>query len=249
MAPQPPPLGWVRITAADPPLEVVARLAEEPAIFTAGFGGWNAVERPRRPPITTFTAPPGREMQLAILLDEWSSGRSIEAELDQVRKMGRPTSSDGEPPQLTIAALGNAVPGQALTWVVSDLAWGDALANENGDRVRQQVTLTLLEYVEDVYLAERSAANRRRKKRQLAKKRRGAKAKRVRAKRGRRRPGATARTVSLAEADAAPAPDGEDLLSLAARELGDADRWVEIAELNGLRDPRAIVVGQELRLP
>jgi nucleoid-associated protein YgaU len=39
------------------------------------------------------------------------------------------------------------------------------------------------------------------------------------------------------------------LLAIAARELGDADRWVELAELNGLRDPRAITPGQVIRLP
>ena len=42
---------------------------------------------------------------------------------------------------------------------------------------------------------------------------------------------------------------GDDLLSVAARELGDADRWVEIAQLNGIRDPRTIAEGQVLRLP
>jgi nucleoid-associated protein YgaU len=31
--------------------------------------------------------------------------------------------------------------------------------------------------------------------------------------------------------------------------LGDARRWREIADLNGIRDPRAITVGQVLRLP
>jgi nucleoid-associated protein YgaU len=43
--------------------------------------------------------------------------------------------------------------------------------------------------------------------------------------------------------------DGEDLLSVAARELGDASRWHEIADLNGIRDPRAITRAQVIRLP
>jgi nucleoid-associated protein YgaU len=32
-------------------------------------------------------------------------------------------------------------------------------------------------------------------------------------------------------------------------ELGDASRWVEIAHLNGLRDPRATTPGKVIRLP
>jgi nucleoid-associated protein YgaU len=42
---------------------------------------------------------------------------------------------------------------------------------------------------------------------------------------------------------------GQDLLTIAAVELGDASRWTEIAELNDMRDPRATFVGQVLRLP
>src|SRR5262249_38077675 len=158
------------------------------------------------------------------LLDGWADDVSVEGRIADLEKMGRPTASDGEPPQLTIQSRGAAVPHLGLTWVISSIAWGDALMNAAGNRVRQFVTLTLVEYVEDVYLQERSAANRRRKKRALAKKKRGAKAKRVKVARGRGTT-ATAHALSLS-------PDefgaGEDLLSIAARELGDAGRWPEI---------------------
>lgn len=59
-------------------------------------------------------------------------------------------------------------------------------------------------------------------------------------------------TANIAVATGPAATDfgtGDDLLSIAARELGDADRWVEIAQLNGIRDPRSIVPGQVLRMP
>ncbi len=42
---------------------------------------------------------------------------------------------------------------------------------------------------------------------------------------------------------------GDTLTSIAATQLGDAGRWREIAELNGLPDPDAIRVGQTLKLP
>jgi hypothetical protein len=242
----PPAVGWVRLTAADPPLQVTARLAEDPPTLTEGFGGWDVVERPRRPPLTSFKAPPGRQLSLPLMFDAWRAGVSIEGALGRLAQMGRPSSSDGETPQLRITARGGGVPGQGLTWVISAIEWGEKLVNEAGDRVRQQVTLTLLEYVEDVYLQERSAANRRRKKAQARKRKRGAKSKRVAVKRGRAAPRAGARGLSVASAEFGA---GEDLLSIAARELGDAERWVEIAELNGLRDPRALAIGQVIRLP
>jgi nucleoid-associated protein YgaU len=42
---------------------------------------------------------------------------------------------------------------------------------------------------------------------------------------------------------------GDTLSSIAARELGNASRWREIAALNGIRDPRSIKPGQQLVMP
>jgi hypothetical protein len=242
-----PRVGWVRISTNDPPLSVTARLSEERPNVEAGFGGWEEVVRPRRAPITTFRAPPGLRLTLPILLDGWAAGRSVEREVSQLQQMGRPGASDGDPPRVRLDATGNAIPYLKRVWVISELAWGDALMNSAGNRVRQQVTLSLLEYVHDVYLAERSAANRRRKHKATAKTKHGARSKRRVVKRS-----AKPKPKPKAHALAAAADDfgaGEDLLTIAALELGDADRWIEIAQLNGIRDPRAVAPGQVLRLP
>lgn len=238
-----PDVGWVTITSADPPLEVTARLADERPNVDSGYGGWEEVARPRRSPLTTFTSRPGLHLTLPVLLDEWTSGRSIERQISQLERMALPTAADGEPPRVRIAATGGAIPYKGRTWVIAELAWGDALMNDYGDRVRQQATLSLIEYVEDVHLTERSAANRRRSKAKITRKKVGAAQKRVTVKRSSKKLRAGAR----AAADEWGA--GEDLLTIAARELGDADRWTEIAELNGLRDPRAMKPGQVIRLP
>jgi nucleoid-associated protein YgaU len=42
---------------------------------------------------------------------------------------------------------------------------------------------------------------------------------------------------------------GDTLSSIAADQLGDYRRWTEIADLNDIRDPRRVKVGQTLRLP
>lgn len=42
---------------------------------------------------------------------------------------------------------------------------------------------------------------------------------------------------------------GETLSSIAASDLGDASRWKEIAQLNDIRDPRSLKVGDVLRMP
>jgi hypothetical protein len=246
----PPPFGQVRIIALDPPLQVQARLGEDAPTVDTGFGGWDSVERPRRKPITSWKGQPQLQLTLPLLLDGWSTGTSVLGQVKQLRTMGQPSATDGEPPQLKLKAQGDAVPFLDRTWVVNDIQWGEALADERGNLVRQALTLVLLEYVQDRYLAQRSAANRRRSAHRP--KKRGAKSKRMVAKRSAK--GRRKGTHALLQAAAASSADadfgtGEDLVTIAARELGDADRWMEIAELNGLRDPRAISPGQVLRLP
>jgi hypothetical protein len=241
-----PRVGWVRVYTNDPPLSVTARLAEDRPNVEAGYGGWDEIERPRRAPLTTFKAPPGLRLTLPLMLDGWSHNRSVERDISQIQQMGRPGASDGDPPRVRLDATGSAIPYLKRVWVITEIAWGDALMNAAGNRVRQQVTLSLLEYVRDVYLAERSAANRRRKKKAVTRTRHGARSKRHVVKRS-AKPKAKPKAKTLAAAEAWG--EGEDLLTIAALELGDADRWIEIAELNNIRDPRAVDPGQVLRLP
>jgi nucleoid-associated protein YgaU len=43
--------------------------------------------------------------------------------------------------------------------------------------------------------------------------------------------------------------DGDTLVTIAARELGDFMLWHELAEMNDKRDPARLTVGEILRLP
>jgi len=105
-----------------------------------------------------------------------------------------------------------------------------------------------LEYVSDDLLDKRSPAKKHRAKRARKtgkNRKKGAVNKRHASK-------AKHKSKAARHASRAGEPiayDGEDLLSVAARELGDATRWVEIAQRSGIRDPRAIKRGQIIRLP
>jgi len=240
-----PRVGYVRISSSDPPLAVTALLSEEQPVVEDGYGGWDEVVRPRRSPITTWRASPGLKLTLPILLDGWAQNTPVEREIAQLEQMGQPVASDGDPPRLRVSAAGSAIPYTDRVWVITALAWGDALMNQAGNRVRQQVTLSLLEYVHDVYLTERSAANQRRAKAAASTTKQGARSKRVVAKAS-----GKPKTKTKVRATATGGFGlGESLTSIAARELGDADRWTEIADLNGIRDPQNVDVGTVLRLP
>ena len=117
--------------------------------------------------------------------------------------------------------------------------------NTRGNRTRQQVVISLLEYVADVRVDQDSPSQLQQLKAVAAKTKSGAARKRIIASRARGtsyRPG-TPGTVTVGFGE------GDDLLSIAAKELGDAKRWPEIAKLNGIRDPRSVVPGQVIRLP
>jgi nucleoid-associated protein YgaU len=247
-------VGWVQLSSTDPPLSVLARLSEDQPVVTQGYGGWEEVARPRSKPLTTWIGSPGWHMNLGLMLDRWARSESVEDQIATLETMGRPTASDGNPPRLTISAPGSAVQGESRTWVIDTITWGEALMGPAGNRQRQVAVLSLIEYQADVHLKPPPAKKRQTRATQAKKgKGQGATKKRVSAKRSHHSKTSSAHSLSVGLRATIPAsPDfgqGEDLASIAARELGDASRWVEIAELNGLRDPQAITPGQVLRLP
>lgn len=247
--PSPPPVGFVALQSDDPPLTVVARLGPERPDVSSGYGGWTEVARPRRTTVTTWTGQPARRLGLSVLIDNWYAGASVEDQIRALERMALPYEGKS-PPTVTINAQGGHVPYTDLTWVVDTLTWGDALMNSHGNRVRQAATLELLEYVSDALIQARSRKSPAQKARAANDKKKGGKKgaakKRKAATKGRK--SGRKKSVALFAATAA-AFDGEDLMAIAARELGDARRWREIADLNGIRDPRAITTGQVLRLP
>jgi hypothetical protein len=239
--------GWVRVSSTDPKIVLDVRLGDGRPDVSAGYGGWSEVARPRRRPLSIWVGSPGLRMTLPILLDGFRARRSVERDIANLEKLALPTAADGAPPRVRLAARGGAVPHTDRVWVVDSLAFGDgAIMNAAGDRTRQPATLSLLEYIADVRINERSSTTQTRRQAARAKSKAGASSKRVVAGKGKTSSSHKARAASSSSSSFG---DGEDLLSIAARELGDADRWVEIAQLNGLRDPRAIVQGQTLRLP
>jgi len=222
------------------------RLGPDRPNVDAGYGGWSEVTRPRRRPLSVWVGSPGLRMSLGVIFDGFRTGTSVERQIASLERLATPTASDGAPPRITLLARGGHVPHQSSVWVIDSLEWGDATANADGNRTRQAVTLHLFEWIADVRVKENSPAKAQRAKTKQAATKAGAAHKRVVASRGRSQPRAGVHARSASDDDFGL---GDDLLSIAARELGDADRWVEIAQLNGIRDPRSIRPGQVLRLP
>jgi LysM repeat protein len=237
--PAAPPVGFVRFRSEDPFYEFVARLGDGSPVPTFDTG-WEREKRPKKKSLTNWTGSDGLELEFPILFDHFISGDGItcEAEIRQLEKMAGNEQDEDEPPIIAFNSNG-VIPhdehdAAQVDWVIAKLQWGDSDRNKTGNRIRQAVTVTLWEYVEDTQLNDDSAATKNRKK------------KGPKNKKGTKNRGARHKTHHV--------QPGETLSTIARDELGDASRWREIAKKNPKhgrprRDPKSVTLGETLKMP
>lgn len=149
----------------------LALLGPEGARITNQGGQWNTLAVPRGVGITEYTGRRNFEMTVDLLYDGWlihplrpdpppafigrpnlplgvahSPGRGlwIEQALANLEDLTEVAAGDVTPPSVRIYG---AVPHAELRWVIQALEWGDTIRDKvTGRRMRQQVTVNLLEY-------------------------------------------------------------------------------------------------------
>lgn len=238
-----PSLGWIYIWSDSPPYSLTCLLGETSPTPTKGvqsYGGWEQVKRARRRSLTEWPGVEGLSQDVSIMIDNFAEGKSIEVLITQLERMAgrsRPGAPEQEPPLVSFDSMG-VVPHDyhrepSTEWVIGNLEWGDADRNTDGNRIRQAVTITFMEYVEDDDLAGLTSAQRKKiaKSKASVKKGKGAK-------------GAKEKRYVVKGST-------ETLETIAARELGKSSRWHEIQKLNpSYRDPNKIIpAGSVLTLP
>lgn len=221
------PIGWIRMRPEDDPdLVLLVELGNAHPRPTQGLGGgWQVIDRPGRTGITYWSGHQPMAYDIELFFDD-PDEKSVEDALETLEGMaGRGTKRHGtEPPLLKVDTSGlmphDFHSDPDTRWVINgwDEANGedDPLVNDHGNRYRQTVTVTLMQFVADERVSSLSANLF------LTQKPKG-KTYRVKA--------------------------GETLIMIAAKQLGDASRWQDIADKNNLRDPRSIRQGALLRLP
>jgi hypothetical protein len=213
------PEGWVRFEANDDPRQTV--LVEERGARRTiqGYALWEEVDRRGDTSLTSFAGYKPIGRDIQVLLDGFAAGTGVTAATQMLEALA------GRGPR----AVGIEPPKLRVTdesglWVINDIQWSDdpddVIKDDGGLFLRNAATVSIREYVADDRLQDRALAAKRR----IDAKKKGA----------RRR-----YTVK----------QGDTLISIARHRLGDPGRWVEIARLNGLRDPRAVRPGAVIRLP
>lgn len=219
----------VKLTAEGQGFSVTGILGPNGAVPTEGYGGWDAVARPRRQALTVWNGRNPFKMTLQIVFDGFVANKPVEVQCSTLERFGLPPTDGEEPPALRISCA--AVPHTDLVWVVDNITWEDVERRRDGKRIRQVVTLSLLRHNPGQRLAEYTPSVVARQKATAA------------ARAAATTPGASVNHKPYV------VKDGDTLQTIAAHELGDAKRYREIADLNNLRDSKALVAGQPLKMP
>lgn len=218
------PLGQVKLESVDPPLMLQCLMGDGQPQVSGGYGGWQTVDRPRRAQLTEWNGHASFQVVIPFMLDGFITGVNIQPAIDTLEAMARVNHPSTEPPILILDG-GGAIPHDIIhkhdkRWVITDIQWGDAEWHpQNGYKIRQAGSVTLLEYTKDAHL-------------------RTTPAKKAKGKKGK---GAKHKTYIVKKGDTLP--------KIAQHELHDPARWKEIAKLNKLRDPNHLKKGQRLKLP
>jgi len=159
------PHHYVTLTDEQTGRSVRALRGESAPRITGGYGGWEQTSRPGRAALVTWKGVPPFRLSLPLIFDGilLSGGgyASVDDDCQRLELMARPPAAFHSPPVLTISG---AVPRRSLKWVVDTdgLDWGDAVYHPDGYRVRQPVTVSLIQRVLGDELETLSAAEQTR---------------------------------------------------------------------------------------
>lgn len=149
----------------------MALLGPEGGRITDGYGDWSTIAIPRERPITEWSGRRLYAMDLDLLYDGWvqhpvrpqppaafigrpslpAGGRVTFAREgqwveQQVSTLEALATRQGDPTPSSVRIYGS-VPHTEVRWVIQSLAWGDYIRDKiAGGLLRQQVTVSLIEY-------------------------------------------------------------------------------------------------------
>jgi hypothetical protein len=221
-----PPAQSANFYALTGAVDLTVAMGDGQARLSGGDGGWQIAKRWGLAPWTYWDSPDPYRQSIPILFGGSDGGAgqdSQEGRIGRLYSLMRSPGARVPPPVVMIA--GPTVERADLMWVVQTIDPGDGRRRDaDGDRILKAYTVNLVQYTELDPLVERSPARKH-----SAKGGQGTK--------GRRGP----TTYRVKQGDTLP--------QIAAKMYGDATQWKKIAHANGIRDPRSLKVGQQLRIP
>lgn len=151
----PPGRLWIRTVGFKPQTEVRCYLGETAPKVIDGYGGWTVIARNRNRGLTEWTGNNPLAVEITFLMDDWSGQKSVEQDMRDLERMAGLDEGMREPPRVhwdANAMHDNREAGQLL-WIVEGLEWDTNMSrNSDGETVRASGTLTVRQYVGDVFI-------------------------------------------------------------------------------------------------
>ncbi len=225
-------MSYVIITPVARP-EQTTRFELGPDVPTpsGGTANWEQIKRPRRRALTDFEGEDPLRLKFDLWLNEWPDG-DVEPLIRRVMAWAARTDLPYQPTTLKLAG---PLPYVDLTYVLETVEHTDKVAfRDDGRRCRQQLKLTLLEYVPAFasLLTPKPPV-------EAAQQRAQAKSQKSALLDRQQQPQQKTYTVKR----------GDSLWGIAAALLGAGSKYQLIASENNIRDPKSLKPGQVLRIP
>lgn len=121
------------------------------ATLTSGFGGWEAVDRPKRTQMTRYKGKPLFKQDVPIMFDGLRDGRNVEIEVSTLIRMSQQAGALAPPPTVKI---NGPVEREDLIWVIEDITWNSEnvirdISGGSSVRMRQSAVVHLLQFMDD----------------------------------------------------------------------------------------------------
>jgi LysM domain-containing protein len=149
------PTGWVRLINQDAKFDRTVLLADTPPKEAGGGDLWDIVDRPRQVAMTIYRGRAPYQLELTVMLDGLAGRRSQEP---AIRDLLDAMTGDDEQEPSTWEIEG--IPSlHADEWVLQTAEPGDRVIRRTDfSRIRQDYTLTFVEYVPPTYVQLRAKA-------------------------------------------------------------------------------------------
>jgi len=203
----------LRLICPSPEVDISVEMGDGPSVPTAGFAGWEVTDRENGKGITERVGLQPFQQDVPIFLNGYGQDHSIERQLAEILSLG----DEGAEPFKAFGPIDRS----GIKYVFGgEPDFGEVIRDDDGDRLRQRVTLKLMEYVHPDIVKE----HRKKKHRQRI-------------------------GVGQAEALSYTCQKGDTLARVARKLLGNWERWKEIGSKNGIKDPfKVLKAGRVLKL-
>jgi hypothetical protein len=151
----------ITITPVSPPGDSIAFGLGDGISTPTTTSNWEVTNRPKRKGLTDWVGQDPYRLPVAILIDGFLDDRSVEAEIEVLRRLERaPQYVDGDR-RPAVCTIAGPLPLTQLRWVIEQVEWGNEIRSERtGVRVRQAATIHFLEFTDVDLVMQDSPAKR-----------------------------------------------------------------------------------------